>query len=70
MRARIEAARLLEDSPSLRPLVPMLIETEIRRTARLVAVQWQRQGDMTPAIAERLRTATMTEPRLLGDWLP
>ncbi len=66
-RARADIARDLQDSPSMRRLVPQMIVEETARARRLVSLSLERFGEQPRADLDRL---TFSEEQVLGDWLP
>jgi hypothetical protein len=66
-RARVELEVLLNDSPSLRPAVPRLIEAAMPRARRLAAIAIDTYSE-TPRLD--LKSITYDEGQILGDWFP
>ena len=66
-RARDDVERLLEDSPSLRPQVSLLIASELPRARRGAARALAEYGE-TPRVDPQ--TLTYSEDQVLGDWFP
>ena len=69
-RARLQIERVLDDSPSLRREIPVMVATELPRTTRLVGRLLQSRGEGKPDLAVRLSTASYTPEQVLGDWFP
>ena len=69
-RERDQVERLLEDAPSLRQVIPKVIEGEVPRVAKRVVFDLQSYGETTPAMLTTLAGAAYTEPQILGDWWP
>jgi hypothetical protein len=67
VRARGEIERLLEDSPSLRPMVGGMVAREHSRARRLARAGLASHGE-TPHIDPAL--ITYSEGEVLGDWWP
>ncbi len=66
-RARAEIERLLEDSPSLRPAIPLIITHELPRARRLAGMALARHGE-APRVD--LLAVSYSEEQVLGEWLP
>jgi hypothetical protein len=64
-RAEIEA--LMADSPSLRPSVPGVIETELGKARRVAALALAESGEQPGVDLGGLR---FTAGQVLGDWFP
>lgn len=69
-RERQEIEWLLDDSPSLRPQVPELVEDETRRTAKFVSETLQARGEIATEQSAKLSQSRYTEEQILGDWFP
>ncbi len=69
-RERSDAARVLQQNPSLRGEVARMIAAETSKAARLVARSFIRHGQATPAALARVDGASYTEEQVLGDWFP
>lgn len=65
VRARNELELLIEESPSLRPMIPEAINEQLPRAVRSAAVGLRRYGE--PAVPPDL---TFTPDQVLGPWLP
>jgi hypothetical protein len=70
IRSRAAIEGVLEDSPSLRRAVPAMIQRGLPLAARLVALELEGRGELTPAIQQRLAATTYEEDQVLGDWFP
>lgn len=68
--ARDQIERLIEDSPSLRPEVAVLISAEMRRGFRKAVRELEKHGEVDPATLNSIQTAAYTEEQILGDWFP
>ena len=69
-RTRRDLERVLEDSPSLRPEVPAMIERIGPGLARLVAANLRDAGEATAPALARLHAMTFAPEQVLGDRLP
>jgi len=67
VRARGEIERLLEDSPSLRPAVDVIIVRELPRARRLAALALRRHSEQ-PRVD--LQAISYSEAQVLGEWFP
>jgi hypothetical protein len=70
IRSRAAVEGVLEDSPSLRRAVPAMIQRGLPLAARLVALDLEARGELTPTIQQRLAATTYDEGQVLGDWFP
>ena len=66
-RERIDIESLLDDNPTLKPVVSKLIAQELRRARRLVLASLEEYGEMPRLDLESL---SYSEEQVLGDWLP
>jgi len=69
-RERDQIEALLDDSPSLRPHVPELVEREGGRRAKLVAQELMERREITAALGTTLSNTRYTAQQILGEWLP
>jgi hypothetical protein len=69
-QARVEIERILEDSPSLRPEVPRLIDEETGRAVRLAISDMEEHDELDRLELPTLRKASFSEAQVLGDWFP
>lgn len=67
LHQRIGIRTLLEDSPSLRPLVPAMIEAESADASSLAQAELQPYAEPLRASPSALR---FTAEQVLGPWLP
>lgn len=65
--ARAAIDRILEDSPSLRPELPGIVQAELRRVRKLVQAALDRYGE-TPRVP--LDDLDYAADQVTGDWLP
>lgn len=65
LRARAEAEQLLEDSPSLRPSLPEVIDRQSIKARRLVAAALALHGETT---TRDLSGISYTPDQVLGGW--
>lgn len=68
-RSRREAARLLAENPSLRPLLPALAQ-DASGIAPITAEDLAGAGETVAAAAVRRHGGAYAEAELLGDWFP
>jgi hypothetical protein len=66
-RSRIRVQDLLEDSPSLRRLLPVLVSKAVSSGRRLAEISLTDHGDV-PTVD--LQSLTYTPDQVLGDWFP
>jgi hypothetical protein len=66
-RARSEIQSLLEDSPSLRPIVANIIARELPKARRFAGTVLTRHGE-APRVD--LQTIAYSDDQVLGDWFP
>ena len=66
-RERIEIESLLDDNPTLKPVVSKMIALELPRARRLVLASLEEYGEMPRLDLESL---SYSEEQVLGDWLP
>lgn len=64
-RSEIEA--VLEDSPSLRPTVPDVVDRELDKARRVAALAMAGHGEHAPPDPDSTR---YTADQVLGDWFP
>jgi Domain of unknown function DUF29 len=75
-RERVEVERLLEDNPSLRREVPVLISKETPRTVDRVVGDLVERGELSRSLRQSLKAKTYldlfgySEEQVLGDWFP
>ncbi|HEY3908636.1 MAG TPA: DUF29 domain-containing protein [Stellaceae bacterium] len=69
-RERLEIELLLDDAPSLKGEVPLLVTGEMARAARYARQALRRYGEAIPAVVAQLGAASYTEAQVLGDWFP
>jgi hypothetical protein len=67
VRSRAEIASLLDDSPSVRPLVAGMIAEKLTTARRLAMLSLDEYGE-APLVD--LETLAYTEDQVLGEWLP
>jgi len=65
--ARAAIEDVLEDSPSLKPTVPQVIERQLSRARRVVAAALAEHDETRRLPLERLR---YSEDQVVGDWFP
>lgn len=70
VRARAEAEGLMEESPSLRARLGVLLPRAHRAAARAVAVEPEARREIGPAEACSLGVPELTPEQVLGDWFP
>jgi hypothetical protein len=68
--ARSEIEDVFDDSPSLRTQIEAVIATAVKRGARKAIFDLEKYGELDPATTARIRAASYTEDRVLGDWFP
>ena len=66
-RERIEIESLLDDNPTLKPVVSKMIALELPRARRLVLASLEEYGEMPRLDLESL---SYSEQQVLGEWLP
>jgi Domain of unknown function DUF29 len=69
-QARLDIDRILEDSPSLRPEVPRLIEKETPRAVQLAILDLEEHGEFDHMEFPTIRETSYAEEHVLGDWFP
>lgn len=69
-RSRLEAAQLLDESPSLRPQVAAVIEQTGPKVARITADELQGRGQIDRTAFTAVESTQLTEDQVLGDWFP
>jgi hypothetical protein len=69
-RERLEIELLLDDAPSLKGEVPLLVTGEMARAARYALQALRRHGEAIPAVVTKLGAASYIEAQVLGDWFP
>jgi hypothetical protein len=69
-QAREEIERILDDSPSLKPEIPTLIQKEVRRAIEYAIRDLEDHGETTRLQVPSLRRTRYTEEQVLGDWFP
>jgi hypothetical protein len=69
-QARLEISQILEDSPSLRREIPLLIADETARAVHLAISDMDEHGEIDKLQLPTLRKASFTEEQVLGDWFP
>jgi isopentenyl diphosphate isomerase/L-lactate dehydrogenase-like FMN-dependent dehydrogenase len=67
-RRRIE--RLLQDNPSLKSFIPVIVRDELSWIAEETALALQDAGELAEDAYRPMTAAFYTEDELLGDWLP
>jgi hypothetical protein len=65
--ARAAIEDVLEDSPSLKPTVPQVIERQLPRARRVVAVALTEHSETARVPLEQLR---YSEDQVVGEWFP
>jgi len=70
LRTRLELEDILQESPSLRPDVPALVQEISPKVGKLVGQDLKESGEATPSVLARLQAVTFTPEQVLGDWLP
>ena len=68
IRARNEAEKLLEESPSLRPRLDRLVSRANRDSVKVVGTDLARRGEVTASRPFTPREFSVED--VLGDWLP
>jgi len=68
--ARSEIEIVLRMSPSLETELSAIIAEEAGHGARRAVADFERYGEMTPAILARIRATTYTADQIVGDWFP
>jgi hypothetical protein len=66
-RERIDIESLLDDNPTLKPVVSKLIAVELPRARRLVLASLEEYGE-TPRLD--LDSLSYSEEQVLGEWFP
>jgi hypothetical protein len=66
-RERIDIESLLDDNPTLKPIVSKLIALELPRARRLVFASLEEYGE-TPRLD--LESLSYSDEQVLGEWLP
>ena len=66
-RERVEIEELLEDAPSLRGTLALVIAKEVRRAARLVTAT---MADYNETPLAEIQALAFTEEQVLGNWFP
>lgn len=69
-RARAQAERLMEESPSLRAKLDVSLRRANRTAAKTVGVELETRGEIGRAGARSLGTPEFTSEQVLGDWFP
>ena len=74
-RERAEIDRILDDSPSLRREVPLLVVKEARRAIEIVIAELGNRGDLrprSPGLSAKVSgtLCAYTPEQILGDWFP
>ena len=67
-QAREEIARILDDSPSLRPEVAAMIAKETRRSIELAIRDLEEHDEISRLQMPAWQRARYTEEQVLGDW--
>ena len=70
VRARAEAENFIEESPSLRARLGVLLPRANQAAARTVGVEFKARRELGPAEARSLGTPGLTPDQVLGDWFP
>lgn len=70
IRSRIAIAGLLEDNPSLRREVPVLLERAFADLAELTVDRLIRRGELEKVRRSEILARPYTEEQVLGDWYP
>lgn len=70
VRERAEVETLIEESPSLRARLGVLLTRANRAAARAVGSELQTRREIDPAQARALGAHELTLDQVLGDWLP
>ena len=69
-RGRAQAENLIEESPSLRAKLGVLLSRANRTAARAVGVELEARREIGPAEARSLGVPELTPDQVLGDWFP
>ncbi len=70
VQARAEAEDLVEESPSLRARLGVLLQRANRAAARTVGAELGARRETNPAEARALGAPEVTPDQVLGDWFP
>lgn len=70
VRSRAEAEDLMEESPSLRARLDVLLRRANRAVAGGVRAELETRRGITPAEARSVGAPELTAEQVLGDWLP
>jgi hypothetical protein len=68
--ARLDIARILEDSPSLKREIPRLIEKETAGAVQFAIVDLEEHSEIDQMELPTIKNTTYTEEQVLGDWFP
>jgi hypothetical protein len=68
--ARIRIEVLLARNPSLTGDLDAIFAEEHKRASRKTIVALERQREIDPSLAARIRATRYTEEQILGDWYP
>ena len=68
--ARVDIARILEDSPSLKREIPCLIDKEIAGAVQLAILDLEEHGEIDQMELPTIKNARYTEGQVLDDWFP
>ena len=68
--ARLDIARILEDSPSLKREIPRLIEKETAGAVQLAILDLEDHGEIDQMELPTIKNTTYTEEQVLGEWFP
>ena len=70
VRARTQAEDLMEESPSLRARLDVLLRKANRAAAKTVGAELEARREIGPAEARSFGFPELTADQVLGDWLP
>jgi hypothetical protein len=68
--ARLDIARILEDSPSLEREIPRLLEKETAGAVQFAIFDLEEHSEIDQMELPTIKNTTYTEEQVLGDWFP
>ena len=68
--ARLDIARILEDSPSLKREIPRLLEKETAGAVQLAILDLEEHSEIDQMELPTIKNTNYTEEQVLGEWFP
>jgi hypothetical protein len=67
---RMQAELVLDDSPSLRRVLPEIVATQARKAIEHAIADLRGHGEIDPATERAMRAVQYSADQVLGDWFP